>query len=80
MRTIERILVVAFVAAAGTGYAQKPRWFKGNTHTHTTMSDGNATPESRAQDSALSIIRICLLHPEPGLAGEAAASEGSGEA
>ncbi len=25
---------------------QAPRWFKGNLHTHTTMSDGDSSPES----------------------------------
>lgn len=45
MRMIERLLIIAFVTIVSTGYAQKARWFKGNTHTHTTMSDGNATPE-----------------------------------
>jgi hypothetical protein len=28
----------------GTGFAGK-QWFKGNTHTHTTMSDGDSPPE-----------------------------------
>lgn len=25
------------------------RWFKGNTHTHTTMSDGDSSPEEVAR-------------------------------
>ncbi len=37
------VVVIFFTAAAAHG--QKLQWFKGNTHTHTTMSDGNAAPE-----------------------------------
>gem|GEM_PF-5552938 len=28
-----------------TAHAQQPKWFKGNTHTHSLWSDGNDFPE-----------------------------------
>ena len=37
---------VAFAAIVATGSAQPaPRWYKGNTHTHTINSDGDSTPD-----------------------------------
>ena len=40
------LLGVLFVAAAGYfAPAKEPRWYKGNTHTHTLWSDGDAAPE-----------------------------------
>ena len=33
------------VAAATPGQQSGPRWFKGNTHTHTLNSDGDSTPD-----------------------------------
>jgi predicted metal-dependent phosphoesterase TrpH len=32
-------------SAPPQGTPEPPRWFKGNTHTHTTESDGDSTPE-----------------------------------
>jgi hypothetical protein len=34
-----------FTSLNFTLYGQKLKWYKGNTHTHTTLSDGNASPE-----------------------------------
>jgi len=40
------LLVGATVAGAQTASAPaKPRWYKGNTHTHTLNSDGDSTPD-----------------------------------
>lgn len=36
------LLLITVVSAS---YSQKVMWYKGNTHAHTTMSDGNASPE-----------------------------------
>ena len=36
-------IVLAFVI--GIGHGEEPRWFKGNTHTHSLWSDGNDFPE-----------------------------------
>ncbi len=36
-------IVMAFVI--GIGHGEEPRWFKGNTHTHSLWSDGNDFPE-----------------------------------
>lgn len=54
-----RYVVVALIAFASVSCREKPvfegdgfsggRWFKGNTHTHTTMSDGDSPPEVVAQ-------------------------------
>jgi len=39
------IAYLAFAAVVATGRAQPaPRWYKGNTHTHTVNSDGDSTP------------------------------------
>ncbi len=35
----------AFACAAASGPAAAPQWYKGNTHTHTLWSDGDAAPE-----------------------------------
>ena len=55
MRTSTRLLgaaavvAVAWLAHAGVearaGHAAAPRWWKGNTHTHTLWSDGDGAPE-----------------------------------
>lgn len=37
------VLVLAFLAAPAS--AQEARWWRGNTHTHTLWSDGDAAPE-----------------------------------
>lgn len=37
-------VVMSGVARSQTASHQKPRWFKGNTHTHTLNSDGDSTP------------------------------------
>jgi hypothetical protein len=46
-------LAAALVAAApegqATSTADAPRWFRGNTHTHTLNSDGDSTPEDVAR-------------------------------
>jgi hypothetical protein len=45
------LLTIALVASAPVTYAQSvststsPRWYKGNTHTHTLNSDGDSTPD-----------------------------------
>ena len=49
MNRISRFLLGLFVFAAATQYclaqpSPKSRWFKGNTHTHTTNSDGDSSP------------------------------------
>jgi hypothetical protein len=50
-RTVWRVLnaVVCLTAMAGVIAAQtateRPRWYKGNTHTHTLNSDGDSTPD-----------------------------------
>src|SRR5687767_15962559 len=39
-------LVLLYAAAASAqAPADQPRWFKGNTHTHTVNSDGDSTPD-----------------------------------
>lgn len=42
-RILELILIVSFAQMCAV--AQKARWFKGNTHTHTINSDGDSTPD-----------------------------------
>ncbi len=42
------VLVIVFLWAAGVSAADG-LWAKGNTHTHTTISDGNASPEEVVQ-------------------------------
>ena len=39
------LLAVAWGVTSATGQDTSPRWYKGNTHTHTLWSDGNAAPE-----------------------------------
>jgi len=43
MRLLPALLLV--LASASVHAADAPRWFKGNTHTHTLWSDGNDFPE-----------------------------------
>lgn len=46
LRIVKLILsVLAFLVAPLIVQGQVYQWFKGNTHTHTTVSDGNAAPE-----------------------------------
>ena len=33
-----------------TAFSQEGKWFKGNIHAHTTVSDGTVTPEQQAED------------------------------
>lgn len=42
-----RPAILAFLALGliSTAHAQQPKWFKGNTHTHSLWSDGNDFPE-----------------------------------
>ena len=39
------LILAAWVAAAGQEPEPAPRWFKGNTHTHTLWSDGDGAPQ-----------------------------------
>ncbi len=39
------VAVFTFFLAAACSHSQSPRWYKGNTHTHTLWSDGDAAPE-----------------------------------
>ena len=39
------MLMTAALADAQTAPPAKPRWYKGNTHTHTLNSDGDSTPD-----------------------------------
>ncbi len=46
MRICAFVIALAWAAAAGAQPpADQPRWFKGNTHTHTLNSDGDSTPD-----------------------------------
>lgn len=42
-------LLIAALLAVGTATSRAqtatPRWYKGNTHTHTLNSDGDSTPD-----------------------------------
>lgn len=38
-------ITILLVSLTLTSFSQKLKWHKGNTHAHTTMSDGNASPE-----------------------------------
>lgn len=40
-----RFALLPFLFLAATATADEPRWFKGNTHTHSLWSDGNDFPE-----------------------------------
>lgn len=40
-----QIFALVATAQVATADAKKPRWFKGNTHTHTLNSDGDSTPD-----------------------------------
>ena len=39
------IVALAGAGALQAGQAPEPRWYKGNTHTHTLNSDGDSTPD-----------------------------------
>lgn len=46
-KTLLRFLcVVAAIPIAVCAQAQQPRWYKGNTHTHTINSDGDSAPDT----------------------------------
>ena len=46
MRVSAFAIALAWAAAAGAQTStDEPRWFKGNTHTHTLNSDGDSTPD-----------------------------------
>ena len=45
LAVIVSIGVARFASAQTTAPAAKPRWYKGNTHTHTLNSDGDSTPD-----------------------------------
>ena len=45
LSAIAGALLWAVPAIAQTPPADQPRWFKGNTHTHTLNSDGDSTPD-----------------------------------
>src|SRR5688572_13012311 len=42
---ISALIVLPQASFAQATQPVKPRWFKGNTHTHTLRSDGDSTPE-----------------------------------
>jgi hypothetical protein len=44
MKNIFSIIVVLAIVTMSTAFSQEAHWYKGNTHTHTTNSDGNETP------------------------------------
>jgi hypothetical protein len=48
-RTALALLATAFPVLAAAQPAPTPRWYRGNTHVHTTKSDGNGTPEDVAR-------------------------------
>jgi hypothetical protein len=39
------LILLCAAAASAQAPADQPRWFKGNTHTHTLNSDGDSTPD-----------------------------------
>jgi hypothetical protein len=39
------LILLPHISGSQTTQASKPRWFRGNTHTHTLRSDGDSTPE-----------------------------------
>ena len=43
------LALAAILWNTALGQPQSKRWYKGNLHTHTTMSDGDSTPEVVAQ-------------------------------
>ena len=46
MRACSFVIALAWAVAAGAQqHPDQPRWFKGNTHTHTLNSDGDSTPD-----------------------------------
>lgn len=47
MRTLAVFLFLVLLAVSQA--PAQPRWFKGNTHTHTLQSDGDSTPEEVAR-------------------------------
>lgn len=44
-RKLAPILLLLALSSAAAIAQPKPRWFKGNTHTHTLNSDGDSTPD-----------------------------------
>src|SRR5688572_25485810 len=47
MATLKALGSVLMLAALAVAAQERPalRWYKGNTHTHTTLSDGDSSPE-----------------------------------
>jgi hypothetical protein len=41
--------LLGLIVIAGNSGAQDAKWYRGNTHAHTTNSDGNASPEAVAR-------------------------------
>jgi predicted metal-dependent phosphoesterase TrpH len=44
MKALFRIAWTLVIVMSCSAYGQEYKWYKGNTHTHTTNSDGNETP------------------------------------
>lgn len=44
MKNITYLIAVLTAFLASGSLSQEPRWYRGNTHTHTTNSDGNEVP------------------------------------
>jgi len=44
MKALSRIAWTLVILMSCSAYGQEYKWYKGNTHTHTTNSDGNETP------------------------------------
>jgi hypothetical protein len=44
MKLIISIFTIISIITTTSAYCQEVHWYKGNTHTHTTNSDGNETP------------------------------------
>lgn len=43
------LILVALICSTGLAKNSSLKWFKGNTHTHTTLGDGDSKPEKVAQ-------------------------------
>jgi hypothetical protein len=44
MRRVITLVLTSIAISSAVAFAQELRWYKGNTHTHTTNSDGNELP------------------------------------
>lgn len=49
MLAYRAVAVLALFTVSATLDAQRSRWFRGNTHTHTLQSDGDSPPDSAAR-------------------------------